>query len=388
MMTPTKPLYAIQHIRKMRGGSQAHLLRASDNQFYVTKFRNNPQHVRILANEYLGSRLGIVLGLPMSEVTPIDVSEWLISNTPELKIETAGMSVPCASGLQLGSRYVADPQQARVFDYLPESILQTIANREDFPRVLAFDKWTGNSDGRQAVFIKQSRDRFYRAVFIDQGYCFNAGEWNFPDSPLRGIFARNSVYEGVTGWESFEPVLSRVEQIDLADLWNIVREIPKAWHQNDTEGMSRLVEALHRRQSSVRDLITSFRTSTRNPFPNWTATVSRPSDSTPNKTKRRKSTEMTDGTLKCVILLDPETRAYKPTAHNVSAGLAVEQFSADPAAKIIDQADRHRSADARRCKACKKAAEEATSKHVEAPSEGEQSEQDSAAVSEEESESD
>jgi len=97
---------------------------------------------------------------------------------------------------------------------------------------------------------------------------------------------------------------------------------------------------------------------------------------------------MTEGTLKCVILLDPETRAYKPTAHNVSANLAVEQFSADPGAKIIDQAERHRSVEARKCKACKKAAEEATSKHVGASPEGEQSEQEPAAVSEEENESD
>jgi hypothetical protein len=388
MTRPTEIIQAVQHIRKMRGGSQPHLLRASDNQFYVIKFKNNPQHIRILANEYLGSRLGAALGLPMPAVTAIDVSEWLINNSPELKIETGMTLVPCASGLQFGSRYAADPQQAQVFDYMPEAMFRKVANREDFPRVLAFDKWTGNSDGRQAVFVKRPKRRFYHAVFIDQGYCFNAGEWDFSDLPLRGAFARNAVYETVIGWESFEPVLSRIEQIDLADLRDIAREIPKEWYQNDTEGMSRLVEALYRRRSSVRDLITSFRTSTRNPFPSWMATVSRPFASTPNKTTRRKLTEMTDGTLKCVILLDPETRTYKPTAHNVSANLAVEQFSADPGAKIINQAERHRSAEARKCKACKKAAEEATSKHVEASPEGEQSEQEPAAVSEEENESD
>jgi hypothetical protein len=46
-------IYAVQHIRKMRGGSQAHLLRASDNYFYICKFQNNPQDIRILVNEYL-----------------------------------------------------------------------------------------------------------------------------------------------------------------------------------------------------------------------------------------------------------------------------------------------------------------------------------------------
>jgi hypothetical protein len=47
---------------------------------------------------------------------------------------------------------------------------------------------------------------------IDQGFCFNAGEWNFPDAPLRGLYARNRVYEGVIGRESFAPRLQRLEQ--------------------------------------------------------------------------------------------------------------------------------------------------------------------------------
>jgi hypothetical protein len=191
----------------MRGGSQAHLIRASDNHLYVTKFQNNPQHVRILANEYLGSRLGTLLGLPMPEVRVIDVSEWLIGNSADLNIEIGGVSTPCASGLQLGSRYVADPMLERVFDYLPDAMLVKLSNKADFHRVLVFDKWTCNSDGRQAVFAKPPGKRWYRAMFIDQGYCFGGSEWDFSDSPLRGIFGRGIVYEDVTGWESFEPVL-------------------------------------------------------------------------------------------------------------------------------------------------------------------------------------
>ena len=33
-------IYALQHIRCMRGGSQAKLLRASDGYWYITKFQN------------------------------------------------------------------------------------------------------------------------------------------------------------------------------------------------------------------------------------------------------------------------------------------------------------------------------------------------------------
>ena len=49
------PLTAVRHVRKMRGGAQAHLLEADDGHWYVVKFRNNPQHRRILVNELLCS---------------------------------------------------------------------------------------------------------------------------------------------------------------------------------------------------------------------------------------------------------------------------------------------------------------------------------------------
>jgi hypothetical protein len=245
-------------------------MRASNNHYYVVKFQNNPQDVRILANEYLGTKLGTLLGLPMPEVEVIDVPESLVRGTPNLTIENGALTVPCASGLQFGSRYVVDPHQTSVFDYLPESMFHKVSNREDFHRMLAHDKWTGNSDGRQAVFVKPSGSRMYRAVFIDQGYCFNAGEWSFVDSPLRGIYARSSVYADVTGWNSFEPVLSRIEQIKIADITGIAREIPTEWYRNDTDALTRLIATLHERRSQVRQLITAFRTSSRNPFPNWT----------------------------------------------------------------------------------------------------------------------
>jgi hypothetical protein len=205
----------------------------------------------------------------MPEAKIMEVPEWLIENTPELKIDVSPRSVPCASGLQFASRYVGDPERDRVFDYLPESMFHRIANLDDFPRVLAFDKWTGNSDGRQAVFVQRPPRRTYEAVFIDQGHCFNAGEWNFPDLPLRGAYAQNSVYAGVTGWHSFEPILSWIEQMDIDHLWKIASEIPEEWYEHNPEALSRLIESLHARRTRIRELIASFRNSSRSPFPNW-----------------------------------------------------------------------------------------------------------------------
>jgi hypothetical protein len=261
---------AVQHLRPLRGGAQAHLLRASDGASYVTKFQNNPQHIRVLANEMLATKLGLALGLPMPRVEVIEVSDWLIEHTEDLRIALGGVKVPCRCGQQLGSLYVGCESPGMTFDYLPRELRQKVANVGDFPRVLVLDKWTCNSDGRQAIFCRKTqRSQRHHATFIDQGYCFNASEWSFPDCPLRGVYANNCVYEGVAGWTAFEPALTRAEEMDADTIWRCAAAIPEEWYEGDRDGLHRLVEALDHRRGAIRKLIGEFRRSSRNPFPNW-----------------------------------------------------------------------------------------------------------------------
>jgi hypothetical protein len=262
-------LRAVQHVRKMRGGAQGHLMRVSDGHFYVVKFQNNPQHVRVLANDLLATRLGQRIGLPMPAVEVIEVSEWLVQHTPELTLEFAGKKIPCQAGSQFGSRYVVDPLQGQVLDYLPDLLLPGVRNLEAFAGILALDKWTCNADGRQAVYWRKLNESGYRATFIDQGYCFNDGEWVFRDSPLRGVHASNQVYTDITGWKSFEPWLSAIEALDSSVIGNIASAVPPEWYDGDWDALEKLVDSLARRRIGVRDLITEFRLSLRQPFPSW-----------------------------------------------------------------------------------------------------------------------
>lgn len=260
---------AVQHVRRMRGGAQAHLMRAADGFFYVVKFRNNPQHLRVLANELLAARLGEAVGLPVAAAEVVEVSEWLVEHTQELTIHLAHGVVRCAPGLQFGSRYVVSPLEGQVFDYLPWTVMERVRNLETFAGMLVLDKWTCNVNGRQAAFWRKSRERKYTATFIDQGYCFNAGEWSFPDSPLRGVYARNEVYAGVRGWESFEPWITRVEELEPSRIYEAAGQVPPEWYENDWEAMEKLVEHLIQRRGRVRELVEEFRKSSRQPFPGW-----------------------------------------------------------------------------------------------------------------------
>lgn len=263
------PTEAVQHVRRMRGGAQAHLMRAADGNFYVVKFQNNPQHLRVLANELLATRLAERVGLPVPATEVIEVGEWLVQNTAELRVELGGGVTPCSSGLQFGARYVCHPGEGQIFDYLPESMMSKIRNLQAFAGILVLDKWLGNANGRQAVFWKKGREQKYTATFIDQGYCFNAGEWNFPDSALRGVYARNCVYEEIAGWNSFEPWLSRVENMDPESVREVAETIPPEWIASDWPALEKLVDAIVERRTIVRELISAFRLSSRQPFPKW-----------------------------------------------------------------------------------------------------------------------
>ena len=156
----------------------------------------------------------------------------------------------------------------QVVDYLPEEQLLELRNPSEFAGILALDKWTGNANGRQAVFTRRQRERRYKAVFIDFGYCFHAGEWRFEDAPLRGVYYRNDVYRAVTGWESFEPWLTRLETMPAETVWAVANEVPPEWYGDPAE-MEALVEKLLMRRSRIRELIEAFGNSDRKPFPKW-----------------------------------------------------------------------------------------------------------------------
>jgi hypothetical protein len=262
---------AIQHIRRMRGGAQSHLMLASDNHLYVVKFRNNPQHVRVLANELLATRLAAAVGLAVPPSEVIEVTEWLIQNTPDLTIEQRGGAQRCQAGLNFASRWVGGLMPGQTVDYLPQEQLLEVHNLGEFAGILALDKWTCNINGRQAVFQKGRRERRYKATFIDQGYCFHAGDWKFIDISMGGVFAENTVYRGVTGWASFEPWLSRIENLTAETAWGIAEMIPPEWYGGDLSALEVLVERLLVRRERVRELIVAFRESARRPFPNWGA---------------------------------------------------------------------------------------------------------------------
>jgi hypothetical protein len=278
----------------MKGRSQPHLMRCDDDQYYVVKFTNNPLHKRILANEMLATRLAGRLGLCVPQVDIVEVHPELIAYTSELAVQSGTRREPCSSGKQFGSLFPGNPARVTVHDVLPGALINKVGNVSDFLGVFVFDKWTCNTDFRQAIFFREAvepkcessntlnQDR-YIAMMIDQGACFNGGEWNFPDAPIHGICQYEGIYESVTGMDAFDPWIERLEElITESVLHEEASRIPQDWIGEDQSKLNGLLHRLYERRMKVRELIEIARRSDQNPFPNWNPKATLPSPLPPN----------------------------------------------------------------------------------------------------------
>ncbi len=233
------PVRARQWLRRMRGGAQAHLIEADNGHFYVLKAKNNPQHRRILVNEWIASVLLRFLQIEAAPGDIIDVSPDFIQAHPEFCIQLGSRQIPIEPGWHFGSRFPGDPATLAVFDFLPDVLLGKVANAYDFVQVYAFDKWVANADARQAIFyrakLRQPRDdeqpepprTGFVAWVIDHGFAFDGPNWEFNDSPLQAVHHRTAVCTAVRSFEAFEPALSRIEHFPESVVDEARKQIPR-----------------------------------------------------------------------------------------------------------------------------------------------------------------
>jgi hypothetical protein len=275
------PIRARKLIRKMRGGAQAHLMEAEDSSFYVVKFTNNPQHRRILINEWLAGAFLRYLQIHVPDTAIIELTEDFLADNPDLYLSIGSKKEPIPAGLHFGSRLAVHPDRVAIYDFLPDKLLMKVENRADFLGILVFDKWIGNADSRQAVFFRAraktwtplkgespARVGFF-AHMIDHGFAFNGASWEFQDSPIQGLYFRTSVYDEVRSLDSFQPWLSIVENFPVEVIDAAWKQIPSVWLDGDEDQLERLLENLLKRRTQVGTLISEVQRKRATAFANW-----------------------------------------------------------------------------------------------------------------------
>jgi hypothetical protein len=256
---------AIGHIAKMSGGSQSHLLRCTDG-FYVVKFQNNPQGTRTLVNELICANLAALLKLPVPVGKIIEVSQELIA-LHGISTEYPTGRTLCTSGSCFGSRHPGN--RTLIFTRLPKDRMRDVENLNDFAGILLFDLWTSNLDAREILFIRKPDKWKMHANMIDNGRCFRGFRWNFGDIHRSVPQPNLHYFSWVTGIESFEPWLTRIEDFAenaVADAWEAV---PPEWYGSDLASLRLMLKQLNARRKALRKAIGVFHRDQPLAFPLW-----------------------------------------------------------------------------------------------------------------------
>jgi hypothetical protein len=257
-------------VKKMTGGAQAHLIKASDLKHYVVKFINNPQHRRILSNEFLSSLLLNHLGLPTPPVALVRVEADFIRENSAVYIEGLDGRVPPSVGQHFGGAYPGSPLTDVVYDFVPDVILRGVANIEAFLGILVFDKWIGNTDSRQCLFFRAGTGPGSFVVqFIDNGQAFDGHRWRFVDATIRGPYFRPVVYGEVRQWADFEPWIERIKSFPEDVIKSAIEQLPTAWLDKDENELHRLFEQLLKRRAIVPALLAETIRNCPASFANW-----------------------------------------------------------------------------------------------------------------------
>ncbi len=261
------PVVATRFERRMRGGAQAHLFACSDQCHYVTKFTNNPQHRRILVNEWVSTILLRYLGVLTPQAQVVELTPEFLAKEPEVCLQLGSGKLPIPPGWHYGSQYPGNPSTEAVYDFLPDAMLEQVTNLEQFAGALVFDKWAANSDSRQAIFFRRRikawlvdseaapQEKGFIVQMVDHGYAFDGPHWEFIDTPMAGLYFRPLVYRRLDSPERLEPWLTRAAECPESVFDEIVRSTPLRWIEGEEADFERLVIKLYERRRKVADLI-------------------------------------------------------------------------------------------------------------------------------------
>jgi hypothetical protein len=225
-MTKGKQVRALEFVRKVRGGSQPILLRASDGHLYVAKFQNNSQGPNLLFNEALGTELFRLAGLKVPQWSFVEISDDFLDRNPSCWFQTNYGSRRPSSGMCFGSQFLSLRPHS-LFEILPKRCFSRILNRKDFWTAWVLDVLCEHPDNRQGVFLDEHINRL-TAYFIDHGHLFGGADGTATPRFLASRFLDSRIYSEPDRKDA-DHIQRTIHRLNWNALVDVARNLPDEW---------------------------------------------------------------------------------------------------------------------------------------------------------------
>lgn len=248
------------YLKKMHSGrSKPLLFEVADGTLWVVKYKNNPQGLRMLVNEWVASNLAQLLGLPSPGCSLIMLNEKLLEIE---NIFIPGTTTKIQAGLSFGSHYIdnADNNPTRYQ-------MAKLDNTDMIPGVIVMDTWIDNPDRDDRggnfsnVIVSPSSVRSkYTLYLIDLGKV-GSSQWTVNELLKRintfNLRGYNRLFaQLIPGRLAFQPFLEVLESVSAEEVESVVSTVPDEWNLNQEEAAT-LVKFLKQRKNLVREIIES-----------------------------------------------------------------------------------------------------------------------------------
>ena len=215
----------LRPLNRRQKGEQ--LVLASDGHTYVVNL-DSPGVAKASLMNVIGGELCRLVGIDTAIPSMLTVDPQVLESA--LRINGSfNTDMPLRSGLYLGIRYPVDPRRESIYDFLPDSVLARVENRDDFWKLLPIDMWLGNSRASKLIYyrLKAHSSREFRATTM---FRLEPGLLERPEldpSNRRAPMLTSPHYGGdASGRSITDNVIKRILALTVSDLQNLFCGLP------------------------------------------------------------------------------------------------------------------------------------------------------------------
>ncbi|MCX6010314.1 MAG: hypothetical protein NTW48_09880 [Chloroflexi bacterium] len=241
------------------GNSKPVVFETTDGKRWLVKYKNNPQGLRILVNEWVASNLAKLLGLTTPDCSLVILDEELLEIE---SIVVPGTTTKIQAGLSFGSNYIE-----RANNNPTRYQMEHLDNAHTIPGIIVMDTWIDNPD-------RDDRDRNFSNIMVSPGplrsrYTLYAidfgkiGSSNWTANELVGktntlkLRGYNRLFRPlVIGKSAFQSFLNALELVPDETIESTISTVPNEWNLNHQEAIA-LINFLQQRKKLVRQVIES-----------------------------------------------------------------------------------------------------------------------------------